>query len=85
MFETRPINQSIDYIYFASSGEIPTGEKPKNGDSVTLKYKQFEIAVENISIYQKKLFLELLTQLKKSKMKKEKMKSIKLILHSISE
>ncbi len=49
MFETRPKNQKIDFMYFGAAQKMSTGEIVKNGDSVSLQYKQYEVVVEHIT------------------------------------
>ena len=57
MFEIRPINKKIAFMYFGIIPErMPSGKNPKNGDSVTLKYEQFEIEVQNITTIAEKKF-----------------------------
>ena len=49
MFETRPKNKEIDFMYFGAAQKMPSGEIVKNGDSVRLQYKQYDVVVEHIT------------------------------------
>ena len=50
MFETRPENQKIEYMYFGASQKMPSGETIKSGDSVNLKFKQYDVEVAQIVV-----------------------------------
>ena len=50
MFEKRPENQKIEYMYFGVPQNMPSGETIKPGDSVKLKFKQYEVEVDQIVV-----------------------------------
>ncbi len=50
MFENRLKNQAIEFMKFGTPTRLSPAHELRNGDSVKLKYGQFEIDVSNISI-----------------------------------